>query len=135
MTGGIDSIKNMFLEKGKTGRLQFWTAMSMILVLLWLTVSLPFIYNSTLPGAFTASVIPDIPMAESEDDSLPFSANPAEEKSADGSGSFNEEYHAHAHDQCDGLSIGLLGISRTDHGEGKFSAFHGELLVPPPNRG
>lgn len=100
----------------------------MIVTLLWLTISLPFIYASQQEQEVycqTNSMNDDLP--ESED--LPFNGT-TEEKAESGFSSLSEYLH-HMHE----LSH-LAGSSykhNCSHSFSVYVAFHGELLCPPPN--
>ena len=103
----------------------------MILALLWLTVSLPFVYNAQqlLSGqtSITAISLEDNPVEGSED------ANPlagsVEEKAPAGA-SVLEEY-LHHHDEA--FSVENPQLSHLDNRSyDLYLAFHGELLSPPP---
>lgn len=105
--------------------LKILSAVFLVLVLAWLTVSLPFVYEARsgickiTNGAITGS---DNPFAGATEEKAPSNTLV----------SVVEEYlHHDDHD----LSIYLLETSNTQlHAqESAYIAFHGELLVPPPN--
>jgi hypothetical protein len=111
---------------------QFATSVFMILALLWLTISAPFIYNyqqkiSTQDKVNKSASPADI---NEEETANPFGNN-AEEKASGSINSFSEEY-LHDHHVTDHF----FSISSQYHkceDAGTYVAFHGELLVPPPN--
>jgi hypothetical protein len=102
----------------------------MFLALLWLTVSLPYVYNAQqLIAKQTTVAIPlnDYP-AENSEDSNPLT-NSVEEKAPCNS-SILEEY-LHHHNEMIGIENPKLSHidSRSDD---LYVTFHGELLSPPP---
>lgn len=105
------------------------SAIGMILALVWLTISTPFVFSAQQENAPVQQTTEDMPVNAEEDTSSPFSST-TEEK-APSSTVLSEEYlHAHQHDNYF-LSIAL----RFHKGEnaGTYIAYHGELHVPPPN--
>ena len=110
---------------------RFVSVIFMMLALLWLTVSLPFVYASQqglIKQGLKASC--GYPVSENDEDSTnPFGSS-TEEK-APGSTSFSEEY-LHDHHSADHFfSFDSKYYKFED--EDAYHAFHGELLVPPPN--
>jgi hypothetical protein len=106
--------------------------MFMILALLWLTVSTPFVYASQQEQAKLEKVshTKAPPNCNEEESPNPF-GNSTEEK-ASGSSSLSEEYlHQHHHPEEYSSSIS----SQYDKCENAdtYIAFHGEVQVPPPN--
>ena len=101
------------------------SAVVMILALLWLTVSAPFVLKAEIELAKKYAVSANIPVAEEE--ANPFGAN-TEEKSP---GSTSEEYF---HDQSK-MSEFFSTIQRYHLliNDDTYIAYHGELDVPPPN--
>lgn len=105
----------------------------MIVALLWLTISAPFVYagqQKIAKHCNTAHAETPLPCNE-EESANPF-GNTTEEK-APSSSSFSEEY---LHDNH--KSEYFFSISSQYHkseNSGTYIAFHGELLVPPPNIG
>ena len=106
------------------------SAVFMILALLWLTVSAPFVYSSMQKHIEQNKVQNNgSPLAGTEEDANPFS-NTTEEKGPSSS-SFSEEYlhDNHSSDQFFSIILRSHKCEKTD----TYHAFHGELLVPPPN--
>ncbi len=100
----------------------------MIVMLLWLTISAPFVFAAQQELAQTEKASSAVPDNE-EESSDPFGNN-TEEKAPSGT-SFSEEY-LHDHSLHEYFSLNTLthyGCGNT----GTYIAFHGELLVPPPN--
>ena len=110
---------------------QLGSAVFMILTLLWLTVSTPFVmasYQNAMKQDKTASIAS--PLTDTEEETANPFGNTTEEKSHN-SNTFSEEYlhDHHAHEYS--LSIALQ--YHKCENAGTYVAFHGELLVPPPN--
>jgi hypothetical protein len=107
---------------------QLLSAIGMVLALLWLTVSTPFVYANQQQQAKQEQGCPSLP-CNSDEESSPF-GNSTEEKTPS-STSFSEEY---LHDSDH--STEFFAAAAPDHlsqNAGTYIAFHGELLVPPPN--
>jgi hypothetical protein len=105
------------------------SAICMILALLWLTVSAPFVMAAQEELAKQAKT-ERTALPFSEEESNPF-ANSTEEK-APSSTSFSEEY-IHDHHEADHLFL-MASQYHINQNAGTYIAFHGELLVPPPNK-
>jgi len=114
--------------------LQLSSAVFMILALLWLTISIPFVYNSQQNKLqkekieATQNALADT--NEEESSTNPFGNN-TEEKNPS-STSLSEEYlHDHfIHDHFFLISSQSYKCENVD----TYVAYHGELLVPPPNQ-
>ena len=108
------------------------SAIMMIVALSWLTISAPFIFEQQQKSAKqNASATADLPIADTEEEANPFSGS-TEEKAPKTLNSFSEEY-LHDHHQ----SEYFFSIASTFHkceDAGTYVAYHGELLVPPPNK-
>lgn len=105
----------------------------MMAALLWLTISLPFVYAGQQKiEKLQQTENTGSPLAGNEEESSnPFgNGNPTEEK-VPGNNSFSEEY-LHDHHKEDGL-LTLARQYRSCEDARNYIAFHGELLVPPPN--
>lgn len=123
------ALKNMTSKKTYNCK-SIVSAVFMILALLWLTVSLPFVAESQNKEVQTSQLQGnDIP-SQSDDDSNPLT-NSTEEKTPGNGFSLSEEYlhdhHSSAHFFFEALLFHNL------ENTGTYVAFHGELLVPPPN--
>jgi hypothetical protein len=120
---------------GKTGtyRLRMkLSAIFMMCALLWLTVSTPFIFTSQ-PGFVSQKQWDDCrdKMPSNSEESNPVN-NSTEEKKPGGI-SVSEEYlHTHLLTN-DSFLIAAQFHKFTD--AAIYIAFHGEMLVPPPNTG
>ncbi|MGZ8509189.1 MAG: hypothetical protein ACXWWA_02385 [Chitinophagaceae bacterium] len=107
------------------------SAVFMILALLWLTISVPFVYASQQEFAKLAKMENSgSPLTGNEEETANPFGNTTEEKSPSSS-SFSEEF---LHDQHS--TDCLFYIVQQHHkceNAGTYIAFHGELIVPPPN--
>jgi len=112
--------------------LQLLSAVFMILALLWLTVSAPFVASSKQQIADTEQVGDiETPLSTGDGDNTNPFGNNTEEKSP-GSTSFSEEY-LHDHHKSEGFFSVISNYHKLENA-GTYVAFHGELLVPPPNQ-
>ena len=121
----------MAIGKKTYNLFQLASAVLMILALMWLTISAPFVYESQQQIAkYSKSSSAPMAFDMSEDETNPFGNN-TEEKAPGSINSFSEEYLHNHHDAEYLLSIALQYHKNDD--AGTYIAFHGELLVPPPN--
>ncbi|MEO7923356.1 MAG: hypothetical protein ABIR30_06740 [Chitinophagaceae bacterium] len=107
------------------------SAVFMVLALLWLTVSTPFVFASQQHSAKyskTTSTQDNLPGSE-EESANPF-GNSTEEKRP-GSNSLSEEY-LHDMASLDPIVSIIVRYRKCENAD-EYHAFHGELLVPPPN--
>ncbi|QNA44826.1 hypothetical protein [Lacibacter sediminis] len=103
----------------------------MMAALLWLTISLPFVYAGQQEIAQQQQTENSgSPFTGNEEESANPFGNSTEEK-APGNNSFSEEY-LHDHHKEDGL-LAVAKQYRSCENARNYIAFHGELLVPPPN--
>lgn len=103
----------------------------MVLALLWLTVSTPFVFNSQQHFAKQSKMADvDSPLSGSEEEAGNPLSNTNEEKNPN-STSFSEEY-LHDHHQDGHFLLSYLQFHKCMDAD-TYIAFHGELLVPPPN--
>ncbi|MES1219416.1 MAG: hypothetical protein ABUT20_28190 [Bacteroidota bacterium] len=107
--------------------------MLMLLALVWLTVSIPFVYESQKTFAKEKIAKSPTQTSANDDDS---SSNPlnntTEEKSSNNSSTtLSEEYLHQATEEANHFSTGIIALHVTH--EDTYTAFHGELLCPPPN--
>ena len=103
-----------------------------MLVLLWLTVSTPFIVATQQELAKqqkTMSV--DLPISDNEDDNTDASGNNNVEEKVPGTSSLSEEY-LHEHHVAPDFGA-ILARNYKLENSGTYIAFHGELHAPPPN--
>lgn len=103
----------------------------MIIALLWLTVSLPFVYHQQKGLANQSTLAEQSPLPATEEENGNPLGNNTEEKTPKGSTTFSEEY-LHDHHKSDRLFSIALQYSKNEDG-GIYIAYHGEPLVPPPN--
>jgi hypothetical protein len=107
------------------------SAVFMILALLWLTISAPFVYAGQQEFAKLAKMEnPGSPLSGNEEETANPFGNTTEEKSPNSS-SFSEEYLHDQHSTDRFFSI-VLQYHNCENA-GTYIAFHGELIVPPPN--
>jgi len=102
----------------------------MMIALLWLTVSTPFVYACQQELADThkaAKTSDNLPVDEEESNPL---GNSTEEKTPGGV-SLSEEY-LHDHHSSDYYFLVASQFHKFDDAD-IYIAFHGEMLVPPPN--
>ena len=112
--------------------LQRISAIMMIVALSWLTISAPFVFAQQQKMVEQKSAgCADLPISATEEEANPFSSS-TEEKAPKSLNTFSEEY---LHDQHH--SEYFLSIASQFHkceNAGTYVAYHGELLVPPPNK-
>jgi hypothetical protein len=122
----------MFRKRKPYTIFQLASSVFMIMALLWLTVSAPFVFASQQHLSSQAKQVPADSFADNEEEASNAFSNTTEEKNPNSSSSFSEEY-LHDHHIADYF---FSEISQYHKGEnaGTYIAFHGELLVPPPNR-
>ena len=107
---------------------QLIPAVFMCLSLLWLTVCLPFVYDSQVKYAISTNEGSD-PSIPINDEEVPLT-NTTEEK-ASTSVTGQEEY---LHHERDNLLLGSLFLShKSSHNTSIYIAFYGELISPPPD--
>lgn len=106
----------------------------MMLTLLWLTISTPFVVSfqdEMARQGITANDSSPV-SSDEEDTSNPFGNNTEEKPASNASISLSEEYLHDSH-----KAEYLFAVTSTYHkceNADTYTAFHGELLVPPPNR-
>jgi len=105
------------------------SALLMILTLLWLTVSISFVYASMDNAGQDQAATSSLPADNEEESANPFGNN-TEEKNP-GSSSFSEEFLHHAESGSHFISS-VIAFGSGENAS-LYVAFHGELLVPPPN--
>ena len=100
----------------------------MAMSLLWLTVSLPFVYYVQVQQETCTKSDPGTNNYPDTEEANPF-ANATEEK-APSSVNLSEEYIHHCQEQCH-ICNDTLTLTHK-HSCPIYVAFHGELLSPPP---
>lgn len=108
--------------------LQMASAIFMILALLWLTISAPFVYAGQQQIAKQSKVTATT--ADDDNSANPFGNN-TEEKSPGNGSSLSEEY-LHDHHHAEHFFSIIFRFHKCENAD-TYHAFHGELLVPPPN--
>lgn len=110
---------------------QLVSAVVMILALVWLTVSSPFVYAAQQELAKQHKIEkPASPLTGSEEESSNPFGNSTEEK-APGNSSLSEEY-IHSNQKIH-LFFSIATQYHKCENADTYIAYHGELLVPPPN--
>lgn len=110
---------------------QLVSATVMILALLWLTVSTPFVYAAQQELAKQQKIEKAAsPLTGNEEESSNPFGNNTEEK-APGNNSLSEEY-IHNNHRIHFFSSVTTQYHKCENAD-TYIAFHGELLVPPPN--
>jgi hypothetical protein len=110
---------------------QLFSAVVMILALVWLTVSAPFVYAAQQELAKQQKMEKaSSPLAGCEEESSNPLGKSTEEK-APGNTSLSEEYIHNNHRIY--LFFSIATQYHNCENADAYIAFHGELLVPPPN--
>ncbi len=122
------------MKKKKTYKpFQASSAIFMMLALLWLTISIPFVYECQQKQAEQQgkiSVTSLLTDSSEEEDANPF-GNTTEEKNSNSSNSFSEEYlHDHHLDQ---YFFSTTSQYHKCENADAYIAYHGKLDVPPPD--
>ncbi|MGN6294407.1 MAG: hypothetical protein ACTHMV_16785 [Chitinophagaceae bacterium] len=106
----------------------------MLVTLLWLTVSTPFVYESQSQLAKQQALLSQSSHHDANDDEqtcTPLGSNTTEEKTHGSINSLSEEY---LHLDSELFHLAELSLNHTRyHTASEYVAFHGELLCPPPN--
>jgi hypothetical protein len=111
---------------------QLASAVIMILALLWLTISAPFVLAARQEIAKQDKMAnASSPLAGNEEESANPFGNTTEEKSPTSSNSVSEEY-LHDHHKAD-YFFSIVSQYHKCKDAVTYIAYHGELLVPPPN--
>lgn len=108
------------------------SAVFMIFTLLWLTISTPFVIAAQheLAKMDKASSAKACSQESGEETDNPL-GNTTEEKTPGAGSSFSEEYLHEHHDSH--YFITILSLYNKCDDADTYHAYHGELLVPPPN--
>jgi hypothetical protein len=110
---------------------QLSSAVLMLIALLWLTVSTPFVYAAQQELAKHTKVIHSDESPCDEEETSNSIGNTTEEKKPSGNNSLSEEYLHHHQYEENFFTI----VSQTHMCENAdiYVAYHGELDVPPPD--
>ncbi len=109
---------------------QLASAIFMILALVWLTISIPFVYAGQQLLKKDRMENMASPLAVTEENTANPFGNNTEEKTPPNS-TISEEYLHDNHK--DDYFFSSASLSYQCENAGTYIAFHGELLVPPPN--
>jgi len=109
------------------------SAIMMIVALSWLTISAPFVFEQQQKIAKqNTSSCANLPITGNEEEvPNPFNGS-TEEKAPKSINTFSEEY-LHDHHQSEYL-FSIASKFHKCEDAGTYVAYHGELLVPPPNK-
>lgn len=108
------------------------SAVMMIVALCWLTISAPFVFERQQEIAKQNNpTLADLPLSATEEEANPFSGS-TEEKAPKTLNSVSEEYLHDSHRL--GYLFSLGSQFHKCENAGTYIAYHGELLVPPPNK-
>ena len=111
---------------------QLGSAVIMILALMWLTVSTPFVLASQQEIAKKHKMEKtSTPLTTSEEETTKAPGSNTEEKTPGSSTSVSEEF-LHDNHKADYYISLSMQYHKLDNA-GTYIAYHGELLVPPPN--
>lgn len=121
-------------RKRKTyNRIQQLSAVFMILALCWLTISAPFVYAGQQAVAkLSKAAAPQAPLSDNDEETTNPFGNNTEEKVPNSGNSLSEEY-LHDHHATDHFFC-IISFDHQRENADTYVAFHGELLVPPPNQ-
>lgn len=112
---------------------QLVSAVVMILALMWLTVSTPFVYKAQQELAKKHKMEKSSnPLTASEEETTKAPGNNTEEKNPGSGGSSISEEYIHDNHKTEHFFYISMPYKKCDNAEA-YIAFHGELLVPPPN--
>lgn len=113
----------------------FIASITMLLMMLWLTVSTPFVFASQSRAEhrqeLSTASSPQSTDNTADDEQACTPLGSTEEKTSNGVNSFSEEY-LHMDSELFHLAE-LLQNHTPQHAVSEYVAFHGELLCPPPN--
>ncbi|HET9746033.1 MAG TPA: hypothetical protein VFP97_09985 [Chitinophagaceae bacterium] len=107
------------------------SAIFMMMALLWLSVSAPFVLASQQEADGLKCCPTQSPFAGAGDENNSPAGNTTEEKTPKSITNFSEEY-LHDDHRSDRLSLINLQYFK-NHDAGIYLAYHGEPLLPPPN--
>lgn len=105
----------------------------MIATLLWLTISTPFVFaaQQEITKKDKGAATTQMPVADNEEEAANPFGNTTEEKTP-GNTSLSEEF-LHDHHVMATHFFSIISAFHKCDNPGTYIAFHGELLVPPPN--
>lgn len=113
---------------------QAFASIFMMVALLWLTVSVPFVYAGQQKLAAEKKICKLAKQQQQGDDQRsscnPFGNN-TEEKAPSGVSTWSEEYIHHGVDLFHAVELFLS--HHCVHSVDEYVSFHGEMLCPPPN--
>jgi hypothetical protein len=98
--------------------------------IVWLTISLPFVYNARQAIETHASSSAGLPLDNTNEDPENPLANTTEEKTSNSNASVSEEYLHEYHSPEQYLAE--LSLEYKVESMSTYIAFYGELVCPPP---
>lgn len=108
------------------------SAIFMVMTLLWLTISTPIIFACMQElDKQEKNSNAQLPLTVNEEEAGKPMGNTTEEKTSGTANSFSEEY-LHDYHPADYFFTLIALYNKCDNADA-YHAFHGELLVPPPN--
>ncbi|MET0635956.1 MAG: hypothetical protein ABWZ25_07995 [Chitinophagaceae bacterium] len=116
-------------------KFQMAASIFMILALVWLTVSVPFVYAGQQKLAAEKKISKQVHHQDEDsgDQSCnPFGNNTEEKAPSSGINSLSEEFLHLSDDLFHAVELFLSHHSV--HSVDEYISFHGEMLCPPPNR-
>ncbi|RYY59843.1 MAG: hypothetical protein EOO05_12010 [Chitinophagaceae bacterium] len=114
---------------------QGFASVFMMAALLWLTISVPFVYAGQQKIAAEKKVCKLARQQQQKQDDDRSSCNPfgnnTEEKAPSGVNTLSEEYLHHSEDLFHAVELFLS--HHHVHSVDEYVSYHGEMLCPPPN--
>jgi hypothetical protein len=120
-------VKNYHIYKP----LQISSSLFMLLALLWLTVSIPFVNAAQQALATEKTAHSSAAAADDATSDNPLSNDTEEKGSGNPGSSLSEEYLHHSDELLHEAE--LFFSHHIKHTVSEYVAFHGEMLCPPPN--
>lgn len=114
-------------------RTQGFTSIFMMVALLWLTISVPFVYAGQQKIAAEKKIC-KMAQQEKDDDGNacnPYGNNTEEKAPSNGVNTLSEEYLHHSEDLFHAVELFLS--HHHVHSVDEYVSYHGEMLCPPPN--
>ncbi len=123
----------MSTKKQTYSLLQKASCVFMALSLVWMTISLPFMSAAKKKIADLIAQQGDISSPVEDDNTFnPFGNTTEEKASSSTSNNFSEEYHLDDNHELFHI-LELINSRHPHHIASEYTAFHGEMLCPPPN--
>ncbi len=105
----------------------------MAFALIWMTISLPFMFAAKKKTADLIALHIDVNAPDEDDNTVNPFGNTTEEKAGSStSNNLSEEYHLNDNHELFHI-LGIINSRHPHHIASEYTAFHGEMLCPPPN--